>query len=316
VTASRVEPEEALWVSCPACGDLTYARRFARNWRVCVGCGAHARLTATERLEQLFGAEPVRPLELPPAMVDPLGFSDRRPYLERLREARALTGLDEAVVCVEARIRGLPVIAVVMDFRFMGGSLGCGVGERITVAMETALDRDLPLVMVTASGGARMQEGAYSLMQMAKTTQALAALDEAGVLTISLVTDPTFGGVAASFASLADVIVAEPGTRMGFAGRRVIEQTIGQRLPDGFQTAEFLLAHGLVDCVVPRGALRHTLAHLLAAHHRAVTPTGRRRWTTSASSWTDSRSCTGTGSPATARPSSAGSGISTDRPSS
>ena len=175
------------------------------------------------------------------------------------------TGLADAVACARVRVLGQPVVVAAMDFRFMGGSLGAGAGELITRAAEVALADRTPLLIVTASGGARMQEGAISLMQMAKTTQALAALNEAGVLTVSLVTDPTYGGVAASFATTTDLILAEPGARMGFAGPRVIEQTINQKLPDGFQTAEFLLARGWIDDIVPRAALRPTLGSLLGA---------------------------------------------------
>ncbi|SBW25100.1 Acetyl-coenzyme A carboxylase carboxyl transferase subunits beta/alpha [Candidatus Protofrankia californiensis] len=202
---------------------------------------------------------------------DPLGFIDSKPYQDRLREARARTGLDEAVRCARGRIDGYPVIVAAMDFRFMGGSLGSVVGEAITRACEVALRERTPLLLVTASGGARMQEGVISLMQMAKTSNALGELDEAGILTLSLITDPTFGGVAASFATLCDIIIAEPAARLGFAGPRVIEQTIKQTLPAGFQTAEFLLAHGIVDMIRPRSELRPTLARLLAV----TTPGGR-----------------------------------------
>jgi acetyl-CoA carboxylase carboxyl transferase subunit beta len=194
---------------------------------------------------------------------DPLHFVDVRPYRERLREAHVGIGLDEAVVIARGTLRGEMVVAAVMDFDFMGGSVGCAAGELVTRAAEIALVERIPLLMATASGGARMQEGVYSLMQMAKTSQALAALDEAGILTITLITDPTFGGVAASFATLADLIVAEPGARMGFAGPRVIEQTTGQRLPVGFQTADFLFDHGLIDAVLPRSTVRPALARLL-----------------------------------------------------
>ncbi|KWX02964.1 Acetyl-coenzyme A carboxyl transferase alpha chain [Carbonactinospora thermoautotrophica] len=258
------------WVLCCRCRALTYGKRFVRDLCVCPECGWHARLTAQQRLEQLLdprSAEQLAPafdVDTAPPVYDPLGFVDTRPYPERLREARAVTGLDEAVVCARGTIGGHPVIAAVMDFRFLGGSLGCGVGELITQAAETALREEAPLLLVTASGGARMQEGALSLMQMAKTSQALAQLDEAGVLVVSLITDPTYGGVAASFATLADVILAEPGARLGFAGPRVIEQTVRQKLPDGFQTAEFLFQRGFLDDVQPRAALRTTLARLLA----------------------------------------------------
>ncbi|MFI7056870.1 acetyl-CoA carboxylase carboxyltransferase subunit alpha [Streptosporangium canum] len=255
----------AEWVSCARCRELTYGRRFERDLRVCPGCGAHSRLTAWQRIGQLLDAGSVRQLDQPVVAEDPLGFVDSRPYPERLRQAREQTGTEEAVICVTGTLMGHPVVAAVMDFRFLGGSLGVGVGEAIAVAAETALRARSPLIIVTASGGARMQEGAFSLMQMVKTSQALAELDEAGVFTISIISDPTYGGVAASFATLGDVILAEPGARIGFAGPRVIEQTIQADLPKGFQTAEFLLACGLVDAVVPRSALRPTIACLLDA---------------------------------------------------
>ncbi|WP_435839039.1 acetyl-CoA carboxylase, carboxyltransferase subunit beta [Streptodolium elevatio] len=251
------------WVRCTECCDLVYGKRFARALQVCPGCGAHARLTARQRLDQLLDPGPRIPLETGPAPHDPLGFTDSRPYPDRLAEAQAATGMPDAALAVRATIAGHPVVVAVMDFRFLGGSLGCAVGALVTRAAEESLRERVPLLIVTASGGARMQEGALSLMQMAKTAQALAELDEAGILVVTLATDPTYGGVAASFATLADVILIEPGARMGFAGPRVIEQTIGERLPEGFQSAEFLLAHGMVDAVVPRDQLRRMLGHLL-----------------------------------------------------
>ncbi|GAB2714202.1 acetyl-CoA carboxylase carboxyltransferase subunit alpha [Kitasatospora kifunensis] len=252
------------WVQCERCVTLIYGKRFSRALRVCPDCGSHARLTALERLDQLLDPDSAQPLDHIDCVIDPLGFTDTRPYPERLLDAQTATGLREAVLCVQGTIEGHPVVAAAMDFRFLGGSLGCGVGALITEAARTSLRLRIPLLLVTASGGARMQEGVLSLMQMAKTSQALAELDEAGILVVSLVTDPTYGGVAASFATLADVIIAEPGARLGFAGPRVIEQTIGASLPAGFQTAEFLLRHGLVDGVVPRAALRTTLGQLLS----------------------------------------------------
>ena len=252
------------WVRCDGCAGLLYAKRFARMLKVCPECARHGRLTAPERLDQLLDPGSAEPIRGGRTVHDPLEFVDSRPYPERLRDARADTGLSEAVVCASGLIEGQPVVVAAMDFRFLGGSLGCAVGAMITQAAATSLARRVPLLVVTASGGARMQEGVLSLMQMAKTAQAFAALDEAGILTISLITDPTYGGVAASFATLADVIFAEPGARMGFAGPRVIEQTTGERLPEGFQTAEFLLRHGMVDDVVPRAGLRSALARLLS----------------------------------------------------
>ncbi|MFG2249912.1 acetyl-CoA carboxylase carboxyltransferase subunit alpha [Spirillospora sp. NPDC048823] len=257
----------AVWTRCPQCSELIYGGRYERILRTCPGCGRHDRLTAGQRVEQLLDAGSAEPLAPPRVPDDPLGFTDSRPYVERLREARAETGMTDAVLCVTGEVIGRPVVAAVMDFRFMGGSLGGGVGEAITRAAETALRLRRPLIIVTASGGARMQEGALALMQMAKTSQALAELDEAGILTISLISDPTYGGVAASYATLGDVILAEPGARVGFAGPRVIRQTIQADLPEGFQTAEFLLTRGLVDAVVPRTALRTTIADLLEAQH-------------------------------------------------
>lgn len=262
----------AEWIRCDRCRELTYGRRFDRDLRVCPGCGAHGRLTAWQRITQLLDAGSVHELGQPAVTEDPLAFVDSRPYAERLRQAREQTGMGEAVVCVTGTLMGHQLVAAVMDFRFMGGSLGIGVGEAITRAAETALRTRTPLLIVSASGGARMQEGAFALMQMVKTSQALAELDEANILTISLVSDPTYGGVAASFATLGDVILAEPGARIGFAGPRVIEQTIQADLPEGFQTAEFLLARGLVDVVVPRVALRQTLARLLDAQAPAQAP--------------------------------------------
>jgi acetyl-CoA carboxylase carboxyl transferase subunit beta len=236
-----------------------------RNLDVCPECGDHQRVDAPERIRQLVDPATFAPLPGEAAQVDPVGFVDSMPYPQRLAAARADTGLAEAVLCGEASIGGYPVVLAVMDFRFLGGSLGSAVGELITCAAEHALARRLPLILVTASGGARMQEGVLSLMQMAAVSQAIAALREAGLLTISLVTDPTFGGVAASFATNTDVVVAESGARMGFAGPRVIRQTIREPLPAGFQTAEFLLRHGQVDMVVERTALRARLQPLLAA---------------------------------------------------
>lgn len=263
VTATTAaEPVE--WVSCKQCRSLIYDKRLSRSLRVCPDCGYHNRVGAYQRLTQLLDPDTIELLDLPVREADPLGFVDSKPYPKRLASARASTGLDEAVVCAAGEIEGNPLVVAVMDFGFMGGSLSGAVGELITLAGETALARRVPLLIVTASGGARMQEGAVALMQMAKTSQMLGQLDDAGLLTISLVTDPTFGGVAASFATLCDVIIAEPGARLGFAGRRVIEQTIKQTLPPDFQTAEFLLANGLIDLIRPRQELRPTLARLLS----------------------------------------------------
>ncbi|SBT42856.1 acetyl-CoA carboxylase, carboxyltransferase subunit beta [Micromonospora auratinigra] len=262
--ASPAPAATADWVLCGGCRHLVYGKRLRRNLHVCPECDRHEPIGADERLRQLLDPGSVAPLDLPAVTADPLGFVDTVPYPQRVERARRATGVDEAVRCARGTVHGRPLVVAVMDFRFLGGSLGCAVGELITLAAETALADRTPLLIVAASGGARMQEGALSLMQMAKTAQALAALDEAGVLTVSLVTDPTFGGTAASFATLTDVIMAEPGARLGFAGPRVIEQTIRRPLPAGFQTAEFLLERGLIDLIRPRRELRATLADLLA----------------------------------------------------
>ncbi|MGW5560749.1 acetyl-CoA carboxylase carboxyltransferase subunit alpha [Micromonospora sp. NPDC003944] len=257
--------EEQLWSRCAGCASLLYRKRLRRNLDVCPECGEHARLGAPERLRQLVDPGSLCPLpdRLPEA--DPLDFVDVLPYPHRLTGARASTGLAEAVVCATATIGGHPAALAVMDFRFLGGSLGCAVGESITRAAERALDDRTPLILITASGGARMQEGVLSLMQMATVSQAIAALREAGLLTVSVLTDPTYGGVAASFATNTDLVLAESGARMGFAGPRVIRQITGRALPEGFQTADFLLRHGQVDMVVQRRSLRARLMALLAA---------------------------------------------------
>ena len=252
------------WVMCAGCRTMVYGRRLSRNLLVCPDCGHHHRMGARERIAQLFDEDSVRILDTRVRSRDVLGFTDTRPYPARLAAAREATGLTACVLVARGTVGGYPLMAAVMDFNFLGGSLGGAAGELITRAAELSLRDRVPLLIASASGGARMQEGAVSLMQMAKTATALGRLDEAGILTISLITDPTYGGVAASFATLADVIIAEPGARLGFAGRRVIEQTIRQTLPPTFQTAEFLLEHGLIDMVRPRAELKATLVRLLS----------------------------------------------------
>lgn len=251
------------WRLCRGCGALVYGRRLARNLLVCPECDHHHPMTARERIDVLLDDGSTEFLEVDLADGDPLGFTDRIDYPQRRAQARARTGMAEAVLCATGTVEGTPAVLAVMDFRFLGGSLSSAVGELITRAGELALARHVPFVMVSASGGARMQEGVLSLMQMVKTSQLLGRLDAAGVLTVSVITDPTFGGVAASYATLADVIIAEPRARLGFAGPRVIEQTIRKPLPEGFQTAEFLMSHGLVDMLCPRAELRTRLASVL-----------------------------------------------------
>jgi acetyl-CoA carboxylase carboxyl transferase subunit beta len=272
VSTAAVPVADSAWVVCAGCRTPLYAKRLQRNLEVCPDCGHHHPLAAGERIDQLFDHGSAEVLDFPVHTEDVLGFIDTKPYLERLEQARRKTGLAEGVVVVSGRIDGQPVVAAVMDFAFLGGSLGAAAGELVTRAAEAALHRRLPLLIVTASGGARMQEGPIALMQMAKTSQALARLDEAGLMTIALITDPTYGGVAASFGTQCDVIVAEPAARLGFAGRRVIEQTIGDDLPARFQTAEFLHERGLIDMIKPRWALRGTLRRLLAVAQPGARP--------------------------------------------
>jgi len=255
---------EGLWLICPGCREIVYRKEVDRNGRVCPKCAHHFRVGAAERVRQLADPGTFRAADEETAPRDPLGFSDARRYPDRVRDAARKSGRSEAVLCGEAELGGRPVQLCAFDFDFMGGSMGSVVGERLARAAERAAARREPLVIVSCSGGARMQEGLFSLMQMAKTATALAALGRAGVPYVSVLADPTTGGVSASFAMLGDVILAEPGALIGFAGPRVIEQTIGEKLPEGFQRSEFLLEHGLIDLVVERGRLRETLLRLLA----------------------------------------------------
>jgi acetyl-CoA carboxylase carboxyl transferase subunit beta len=261
-TRQRDVPEN-MWVKCPRCNDLLYSKEFERNLKVCQKCGYHFRLTADERLALLLDPDTFqeRDAELEP--LDPLDFvAGTDSYQTKLQKTQIKTGHREAVIYGAGRIEDLPVVVAVCDFDFLGASMGSVFGEKIARAAALALERRSPLLTVSASGGARMHEGIFSLMQMAKTTAALVALSEARLPYISLLSDPCFGGVTASYALVADVILAEPGALVGFAGPRVIEQTIRQKLPPGFQTAEFLLQHGMIDGVVPRRELRPTLARL------------------------------------------------------
>lgn len=263
------------WIRCARCGVLHYGKRLARALGVCHECGHHHPVPAADRIAMLTDEGSFTRTDVSVLATDVLGFTDSQPYVARLARARTATGLDDAVLAGTGRIGGHLVAIAAMDFRFMGGSLGSAVGEMITLTAETALHLRVPFVVVTASGGARMQEGVVALLQMAKVSQAIAALREAGLLSVSVITDPTYGGVAASFATNCDVVVVEEGARMGFAGPRVIEQTIRQKLPAGFQTAEFLMDHGHVDAVQPRQALAGWLSSLLAATGSAQVATRR-----------------------------------------
>ncbi len=262
--ASRIP--EGVWVKCPDCGQALYKKDLDANMQVCPKCSHHFRLGAADRLAMLFDGpwvEHDRDL----ASTDPLGFIDTKPYSQRLRTAQQASGLKDAIICGTGVIDGIETEVAAMEYSFIGGSMGVVVGEKITRAIERALEHRRPVVVVSCSGGARMMEGTFSLMQMAKVSAALARLDRAGLPYISILTDPTTGGVTASFAMLGDFNIAEPKALIGFAGPRVIEQTIRQKLPPGFQRAEFLLEHGMVDMIVDRRKLKPAIADALRFMH-------------------------------------------------
>ena len=263
-TRRRAGPADA-WTKCPECEQLTFNRQLERNLRVCPGCGHHFRLSVGERLDLLLDPGTFEERDGALASLDPLRFLDQRPYPERIAAAQVKTGLREAAIWGTGRIEGVTVAIAMFDFRFMGGSMGSVVGEKLARCFEAAIEERLPVIVVSASGGARMQEGTLSLLQLAKTTAPLSRLDDEGIPFISVLTDPTTGGVLASFASLGDVILAEPKALIGFTGARVASGTVGEDLPEGFQRAEFLLEHGFVDRVTPRAELRPTLARILRA---------------------------------------------------
>jgi acetyl-CoA carboxylase carboxyl transferase subunit beta len=266
---------EGLWVKCPGCSQAIYNKDLAENLHVCPTCAHHFRIGAADRLRMLFDGG--RFTEHDPGLVsvDPLKFVDTKPYVDRLRATAQATGLKDAVICATGAIDGQPCVVAAMEYSFIGGSMGVVVGEKITRAIERALASRLPVVIVSCSGGARMMEGALSLMQMAKICAALARLDRARLPYLSVLTDPTTGGVTASFAMLGDLNIAEPRALIGFAGPRVIEQTIRQKLPEGFQRSEFLLDHGMIDMVVDRRELKGTLTRALRfmCGSRAPVPT-------------------------------------------
>ena len=255
----RFQIPEGLWVKCDNCKEIIYKREVLANANVCPKCGYHFRTSARERLEQLLDDGDYHEVDADIAPVDALGFVDTRPYHERIRDYQERTGLKDALISAEGALGGHSVVVAVMEYGFMGGSMGSVVGEKVTRCAERALRDRKPLIVIACSGGARMQEGALSLMQMAKISAALARLDEAKVPYISILTDPTTGGVTASFAMLGDLNLAEPKALIGFAGPRVIEQTIRQKLPVGFQRSEFLVEHGMVDMIVERSQMRDTL---------------------------------------------------------
>ncbi|MBK9167862.1 MAG: acetyl-CoA carboxylase carboxyltransferase subunit beta [Bryobacterales bacterium] len=254
---------EGLWQKCDGCRQIIWKKDLEANANVCPKCGAHFRLDAEARLKLLFDEGRFDLHDAALRSTDPLGFIDSKSYKDRLEASRQATSLSDALISAGGRLEESPVHICAMDMRFIGGSMGAVVGEKITRAIERSIAGRIPLVVVSASGGARMQEGAVSLMQMAKISAALMRLDEARVPYISVLTDPTTGGVTASFAMLGDLNIAEPGALIGFAGPRVIEQTIRQKLPEGFQRAEFLLQHGMLDAVVPRNHMKSYLGRAL-----------------------------------------------------
>lgn len=267
----REEPEEdkkyskpdipvGKWIKCEKCKEILYKEIVRENYSVCPNCGNHFRLSSRRRITQIIDEGTFEEFKLNIETVNPLGMDS---YIKKMETIREKTGIDEAVKCGTGNINGEKVVICVMDGNFLMGSMGSVVGEKITYSIEKAIELKLPLIIFSVSGGARMQEGIISLMQMAKTSAAIAKLDEAGLLYISVLTDPTYGGVTASFASLGDIILAEPHAMIGFAGRRVIEQTIKQELPEEFQTSEFLLEHGFIDKVVERKDMKDTIHKLL-----------------------------------------------------
>ena len=271
--ASKVTIAEGLWIKCDSCKEIMYRAEVERAGRVCPKCHYPFRISARERIATLADPGSFEERETGLVTTDPLTFKDTKRYRDRIRAAVQKTATDEAVVCGLARIGGQPTVLAAFEFGFLGGSMGSVVGEKLTRAIELAIDKHVPVIIVPASGGARMQEGILSLMQMAKTSAALARLGEAGLPYFSVLTDPTTGGVTASFAMLGDVILAEPRALIGFAGPRVIAETIRQPLPEGFQRSEFLLEHGQIDLIVERRELKDTLRRLLAFFADQPTPT-------------------------------------------
>jgi len=261
-TAQKKGVPEGLWVKCEACGDVLYRAELKKNLSVCFKCGHHHRLSARERLEQFLDGDDYTEIAAALEPIDRLKFRDSKKYKDRIIAAQKATGELEALIVVQGLLKKLPVVVGAFEFKFMGGSMGASIGEKFVQAVNIALSTGCPFICFTASGGARMQEGLFSLMQMAKTSAALAKFAKANLPFIVVLTDPTMGGVSASFASLGDVIIAEPNALIGFAGPRVIEQTVRQKLPDGFQRSEFLLEHGHIDMILERKQLRDEIGEL------------------------------------------------------
>jgi acetyl-CoA carboxylase carboxyl transferase subunit beta len=263
VVAKKDMPDN-LWQKCPRCGQMLFHRELEANFYVCHACSHHLRLDARRRLAMLFDEGEFSRIELPKTVVDPLKFRDRKRYADRLKESQAKNGqTGDAIIVAHGKLGGIATVIAAFDFDFMGGSMGIAVGEGLLAAARLAVLQEAPLIVVPASGGARMQEGILSLMQMPRSVIAVEEVKAAGLPYIVILTDPTTGGVSASFAMLGDITLAEPDAVIGFAGARVIEETIREKLPDGFQRSEYLLEHGMVDMVVPRAALRETLVRLI-----------------------------------------------------
>lgn len=263
--ASKADIPVGKWVKCTNCKEILYKETVHQNFSICPNCGNYFRLSSRRRLKQIIDEGTYKEFDLNIANINPLNLED---YPKKLKSLKEKTGLDEGVRCGIGKIDGDEVVICIMDGNFIMGSMGSVIGEKITYSIEKAIECNLPIIIFCVSGGARMQEGIISLMQMAKTTSALAKLDEKGLLYISVLTDPTYGGVTASFATLGDIVIAEPRAMIGFAGPRVIEQTIKQELPKGFQTSEFLLEHGFVDMIVERQDMKNTLSKLLKLHKK------------------------------------------------
>lgn len=267
--SSKIEKEtpkevQAQWIKCNLCGSLMYYKEVLAQNSVCPKCNYHFRISANERIKLLFDEGSIKEFDRNLAPIDPLNFVDKKSYKQRIEDyAKKSGGRESSAISIEGKINKIPLQAVIFDFEFMGGSLASVEGEKIVRAINRAIEKKQALIICSASGGARMQESTFSLMQMAKTSAALEKLNECNLPYISILSDPTMGGVSASFAFLGDIIIAEPGATIGFAGARVIKQTIGEDLPNGFQTAEFLLQHGLIDMVVQRGDLKKTISDLL-----------------------------------------------------
>ena len=262
-----VQPRDVpdnLWIKCGGCGEMIFHRNLEENHQVCPNCQHHMRIGAETRMEMLFDDDSFNRIELPKPVLDPLKFRDRKRYTDRLKEAQAKTGADDAIIVAHGKMGGVPVVLALFRFDFMGGSMGAAVGDALVRAAELAKAQKAPLVVFPASGGARMQEGILSLMQMPRTVIAREIVRESGLPFVVVLTDPTTGGVTASFAMLGDIHIAEPGAIIGFAGQRVIQETIREQLPDGFQRSEYLLEHGMVDMVVHRKDLRNTLIRVFS----------------------------------------------------